>query len=57
MLILVVVSVLWVPVVQNSQNGKLFDYIQQISAYLAPSIAAVYTGNSSFQLTQIDIQD
>lgn len=42
-LILVVVSVLWVPVVQNSQNGKLFDYIQQISAYLAPSIAAVYT--------------
>nr|XP_054774361.1 sodium/glucose cotransporter 4-like [Lytechinus pictus] len=42
-LILVVISVLWVPVVQNSQNGRLFDYIQQVSAYLAPSIAAVYT--------------
>ena len=41
-LILVVVSVLWVPVVQNSQNGKLFDYIQQVSSYLAPEIAAVY---------------
>ena len=42
-LILVAVSVLWVPVVQASPNGKLFDYIQQITSYLAPEIAAVYT--------------
>ncbi|XP_072164790.1 sodium/glucose cotransporter 4-like [Diadema setosum] len=42
-LVLVAVSVLWVPVVQNSQNGKLFDYIQQITSYMAPSLAAIYT--------------
>ncbi|XP_038063440.1 sodium/glucose cotransporter 1-like [Patiria miniata] len=41
-LVLVGVSILWVPVVQSSQQGQLFQYIQQISAYLAPPIAAVF---------------
>merc|ERR1711962_1510889 len=41
-LVLVGVSILWVPVVQSSQQGQLFQYIQQISAYLAPPIAAIY---------------
>ena len=41
-LVLVGVSVLWIPVVQNSQGGQLFHYIQQISAYFAPPIAATF---------------
>ncbi|XP_022094643.1 sodium/glucose cotransporter 4-like [Acanthaster planci] len=41
-LVLVGVSILWVPVVQSSQQGQLFQYIQQISAYLSPPIAAVF---------------
>ncbi|KAL3987138.1 hypothetical protein ACER0C_014253 [Sarotherodon galilaeus] len=35
-LVLVVVSVLWIPVVQASQGGQLFIYIQSISTYLQP---------------------
>nr|XP_053636730.1 sodium/glucose cotransporter 4-like [Cherax quadricarinatus] len=41
-LALVAVSVLWIPVIQNSSNSKLFDYVQSISAFLAPPICAVY---------------
>ncbi|XP_033643103.1 sodium/myo-inositol cotransporter 2-like [Asterias rubens] len=41
-LVLVCVSVLWVPVVQQSQGGQLFQYIQEISAYLSPPIASVF---------------
>lgn len=41
-ILMVVVSVLWIPVVQSMQGGQLFIYIQMISAYLAPPIAAVY---------------
>lgn len=40
--ILVVVSVIWIPVIQNTGNSQLFDYIQSISSFLAPPICAVY---------------
>ncbi|XP_072917172.1 sodium/myo-inositol cotransporter 2-like isoform X3 [Hemitrygon akajei] len=41
-LILVVVSVLWIPLVQSSQSGKLFMYIQSITSYLTPPIVVVF---------------
>lgn len=36
------VSIAWIPVVQAAQGGQLFDYIQSISSYLAPPIAAIF---------------
>ena len=36
------ISILWIPVVQNTQGGQLYVYIQSIAAYLSPPIAAVY---------------
>nr|XP_056718986.1 sodium/glucose cotransporter 2 isoform X2 [Euleptes europaea] len=41
-LLLVGVSIAWIPVVQAAQGGQLFDYIQSISSYLAPPVAAVF---------------
>ncbi|KAJ8032425.1 Sodium/glucose cotransporter 4 [Holothuria leucospilota] len=41
-LILIGISIVWIPVVQNSQGGQLFHYIQEISAYLSPPIAAIF---------------
>ncbi|CAL8282596.1 unnamed protein product [Boreogadus saida] len=41
-LVLVVLSVLWIPVVQASQGGQLFIYIQSISTYLQPPVAVVF---------------
>lgn len=39
---LVLVSILWIPVVQASQGGQLFIYIQSISSYLQPPVAVVF---------------
>uniref|UniRef100_A0A8C3MY36 Uncharacterized protein n=1 Tax=Geospiza parvula TaxID=87175 RepID=A0A8C3MY36_GEOPR len=41
-LVLVVASILWIPMVQSANSGKLFDYIQAISSYLSPPIAALF---------------
>ncbi|KAL8176585.1 UNVERIFIED_CONTAM: Sodium/nucleoside cotransporter [Gekko kuhli] len=41
-LLLVGVSIAWIPLVQAAQGGQLFDYIQSISSYLAPPIAAIF---------------
>lgn len=41
-LALVLVSILWIPVVQASQGGQLFIYIQSISSYLQPPVAMVF---------------
>ncbi|XP_035930416.2 solute carrier family 5 member 4-like [Halichoerus grypus] len=41
-ILLIVISILWVPLVQVSQNGQLFHYIEAISSYLGPPIAAVF---------------
>ncbi|KAG8189137.1 hypothetical protein JTE90_018431 [Oedothorax gibbosus] len=40
--VMIVVSIAWIPVIQEMQGGQLFIYIQSVSAYLAPPIAAVY---------------
>uniref|UniRef100_F7DGH3 Sodium/glucose cotransporter 1 n=1 Tax=Ornithorhynchus anatinus TaxID=9258 RepID=F7DGH3_ORNAN len=39
---LIFVSIAWVPIVQSAQSGQLFDYIQSITSYLGPPIAAVF---------------
>lgn len=39
---MVAVSIAWIPVILQMQGGQLFIYIQAISAYLSPPIAAVY---------------
>uniref|UniRef100_UPI0037E81E23 sodium/glucose cotransporter 1 isoform X1 n=1 Tax=Semicossyphus pulcher TaxID=241346 RepID=UPI0037E81E23 len=41
-LVLIGVSIAWIPVVQSAQSGQLFDYIQSITSYLTPPIAAVF---------------
>ncbi|KAG8557479.1 hypothetical protein GDO81_016643 [Engystomops pustulosus] len=41
-LVLVVVSILWIPLVQASQGGQLFIYIQSVSSYLQPPVAMVF---------------
>uniref|UniRef100_A0A3Q3XH00 Sodium/glucose cotransporter 1 n=1 Tax=Mola mola TaxID=94237 RepID=A0A3Q3XH00_MOLML len=41
-LALIAVSIAWIPVVQSAQSGQLFDYIQSITSYLTPPIAAVF---------------
>ncbi|KAM5330657.1 sodium/myo-inositol cotransporter 2 isoform 2-T2 [Glossophaga mutica] len=41
-LFLVLVSILWIPVIQASQGGQLFIYIQSISSYLQPPVAVVF---------------
>ncbi|XP_053501685.1 sodium/glucose cotransporter 1 [Ictalurus furcatus] len=42
-LVLIGISIAWIPIVQTAQSGQLFDYIQSITSYLAPPIAAVFT--------------
>ncbi|KAJ3604823.1 hypothetical protein NHX12_026875 [Muraenolepis orangiensis] len=39
---LIGVSIAWIPIVQSAQSGQLFDYIQSITSYLTPPIAAVF---------------
>lgn len=39
---LVVISILWVPIIQQMQGGQLYVYIQAISAYLSPPIAMTF---------------
>lgn len=41
-LVMVAVSILWIPIIQAAQGGRLFDYIQSITSYLAPPICAVF---------------
>ncbi|XP_068956887.1 sodium/glucose cotransporter 1-like [Petaurus breviceps papuanus] len=41
-LALIGISIAWVPIVQSAQSGQLFDYIQSITSYLGPPIAAVF---------------
>ncbi|XP_027962681.1 sodium/glucose cotransporter 4 [Eumetopias jubatus] len=39
---LVVISTLWIPIIQSSNSGQLFDYIQSVTSYLAPPITALF---------------
>lgn len=39
---LVAVSIIWIPIIQANQGSRLFDYIQTITAFLAPPVCAIY---------------
>ncbi|XP_032899392.1 LOW QUALITY PROTEIN: sodium/glucose cotransporter 1-like [Amblyraja radiata] len=41
-LVLIAISIAWIPIVQTAQSGRLFDYIQSITSYLGPPIASVF---------------
>ncbi|NP_001279596.1 sodium/glucose cotransporter 5 [Callorhinchus milii] len=40
--ILVAVSVVWIPILQNANSGQLYVYIQSVTSYLAPPVTAVF---------------
>ncbi|XP_066125346.1 sodium/glucose cotransporter 4 isoform X1 [Saccopteryx bilineata] len=39
---LVIVSIVWIPIIQSSNSGQLFDYIQSVTSYLAPPVTALF---------------
>jgi uncharacterized sodium:solute symporter family permease YidK len=41
-LVMVSISILWIPVIKNQAGAQLYIYIQSVAAYLSPPIAAVY---------------
>ncbi|XP_067912611.1 sodium/mannose cotransporter SLC5A10 isoform X2 [Heterodontus francisci] len=40
--ILVAVSLVWIPILQTANSGQLFNYIQSVTSYLAPPVTAVF---------------
>uniref|UniRef100_A0A8V0X3J2 Sodium/glucose cotransporter 2 n=1 Tax=Gallus gallus TaxID=9031 RepID=A0A8V0X3J2_CHICK len=42
MVLLVGLSLAWLPVVRAAQGGRLFDYIQAVGSFLTPPIAALF---------------
>ncbi|XP_076447023.1 sodium/mannose cotransporter SLC5A10-like [Babylonia areolata] len=41
-LVLVIVSVAWIPLIVGSQEGQLFMYIQAVTGYIAPPICSIF---------------
>uniref|UniRef100_A0A3P9HJM3 Solute carrier family 5 member 9 n=1 Tax=Oryzias latipes TaxID=8090 RepID=A0A3P9HJM3_ORYLA len=41
-LVLMCISLVWIPVIQTANSGQLFDYIQSVTSFLAPPITAVF---------------
>ncbi|XP_023933473.1 sodium/myo-inositol cotransporter isoform X2 [Lingula anatina] len=41
-LVMTAVAVAWVPVVKEMQGGQVFIYIQEVTNYLAPPVAAIF---------------
>ena len=40
--VMIGVSIVWIPAIERMQGGQLYLYIQSVSSNLAPPIAAVY---------------
>ncbi|NXC07797.1 SC5AA protein, partial [Orthonyx spaldingii] len=40
--LLVALSVVWIPILQSSSGGQLYVYIQAVTSYLAPPVTAVF---------------
>ncbi len=40
--VLVIISILWIPVLQASQGSQLLDYIQSVTSFLAPPVCAIF---------------
>lgn len=41
-MVMIGISVAWVPILKETQGGQVFIYIQEITNYLAPPFAAVF---------------
>lgn len=41
-LVMTGIAIAWVPVVKETQGGQVFIYIQEVTNYLAPPVAAVF---------------
>nr|XP_061790849.1 sodium/glucose cotransporter 4-like [Nerophis lumbriciformis] len=41
-LVLVAISILWIPIIQSANSGKLFEYAQSVVSFLAPPVTAVF---------------
>ena len=41
-MVLVVISVAWIPLIVGSQRGQLFIYIQAVTGYVAPPICSIF---------------
>jgi solute carrier family 5 (sodium/myo-inositol cotransporter), member 3 len=41
-IVMVAVAIAWIPVVMNAQGGQMFIYIQEVTVYLSPPIAAAF---------------
>ena len=39
---MVSVSIIWIPIIENNQGSRLFDYIQVIQSILSPPICAIF---------------
>lgn len=40
--VLVGLSIVWIPIIEQFPNSQLFHYIQSVTSYLAPPVCAVY---------------
>lgn len=40
--ILVVISVVWIPILQSANSGQLYVYIQSVTSFLAPPVTAIF---------------
>ncbi|XP_063283852.1 sodium/glucose cotransporter 4 [Pelobates fuscus] len=40
--ILVAISILWIPIIQAANSGLLFDYMQSVTSYLSPPVTAIF---------------
>lgn len=41
-IVLVVISIIWIPIIEAAQGSQLFHYIQSVTSFLAPPVCAVY---------------
>lgn len=41
-MVLVVISIVWIPVLRASEGSELFVYIQEVSSFMQPPICCVY---------------
>ncbi|XP_063795653.1 sodium/glucose cotransporter 4 isoform X2 [Pseudophryne corroboree] len=41
-ILLVVISIVWIPIIQSANSGLLFDYMQSVTSYLSPPVTATF---------------
>ncbi|XP_064104954.1 sodium/myo-inositol cotransporter 2-like isoform X2 [Macrobrachium nipponense] len=48
-ILMVIASVLWIPIIQNTGKSQLFDYINMVISFLASPICAIYVIGLAFK--------